>query len=105
MTSLVVASLWISASKQGSRLVYSAIVCISMLRHAATLRTLNMALVRPHLEYAVPVWDPNHYKDIEALVAVNSRNATVLINIHFNEDFFDRRCAYRNPRSVARQRL
>ena len=27
-------------------------------------------LVRPHLEYAVPVWDPHLYKDIDMLESV-----------------------------------
>ena len=36
----------------------------------ATLRTLYVALIRPHLEYAVPVWDSHLGKDIDALESV-----------------------------------
>ena len=41
-------------------------------KHAspATLRTLYVALIRPHLEYAVPVWDSHLGKDIDALESV-----------------------------------
>jgi len=32
-----------------------------------TLKTLYTALIWPHLEYAVPVWDPHLCKDIDML--------------------------------------
>ena len=37
---------------------------------AATLRVLYITHVRPHLEYATPVWDPHLVRDSEALESV-----------------------------------
>ena len=45
--------------------------------HQDTLRALYVALIRPHLEYGIPVWDPHLVKDINALEAVQ-RFATKL---------------------------
>ena len=66
LTSLGLTILRISAQKHESRLdgrfyKYAA---------PATLRTLYTALIHPHLEYAVPVWDPHLCKDIDALESV-----------------------------------
>ena len=38
--------------------------------HPGTLRSLYVTLIRPHLEYAVPVWDPHLRKDIDNLESV-----------------------------------
>ena len=35
-----------------------------------TLKTLYIAYIRPLLEYAVPVWDPHHKKDVVALESI-----------------------------------
>ena len=38
--------------------------------NTSTLKALYVTQVRPHLEYAIPVWDPHLSKDIEALESV-----------------------------------
>ena len=38
--------------------------------NTTTLRALYITQVRPHLEYAIPVWNPHLSKDIEALESV-----------------------------------
>ena len=38
--------------------------------NTSTLKALYISQVRPHLEYAIPVWDPHLSKDIEALESV-----------------------------------
>ena len=38
--------------------------------HPGTLRSLYVTLIRPHLEYAVPEWDPHLRKDIDNLESV-----------------------------------
>ena len=39
---------------------------------AETLNQLYVYLVRPHLEYAAPVWDPHLQKDIDKLESVQT---------------------------------
>ena len=44
--------------------------CFYKHAHPGTLRSLYVTLIRPHLEYAVPVWDPHLRKDIDNLESV-----------------------------------
>ena len=56
-------------------------------KHAspATLRALYTALICPHLECAVPVWDPHLCKDIHALESVQ-RFATKISTKSWNKN-------------------
>ena len=42
-------------------------------RGADVWKRLYMTYVRPHLEYAVAAWNPNHYQDIAKLERVQRR--------------------------------
>ena len=62
----------------GTLVYYNIIENFTDTRHLApALKTLYVVFVRPHLEYAVPVWDPHLKKDIQALESVQ-RLATKL---------------------------
>ena len=41
-----------------------------MLATPSTMKQLYLSLVRPHLEYAAPLWDPYLQKDVDALEGV-----------------------------------
>ena len=45
---------------------------------AELVRLLYVSLIRPHVEYAVPVWNPHLKKDIEKLENIQHR-ATRLV--------------------------
>jgi len=57
-------------------------------RSKETIMPLYKSLVRPHLEYCVPIWSPHYQKDIE-LVKEVQRRTTKLIddvrNLHHEE--------------------
>jgi len=57
-------------------------------RSKETIMPLYKSVVRPHLEYCVPIWSPHYQKDIELVEGVQ-RRATELIddvrNLHYEE--------------------
>ena len=48
---------------------------------AELVRLLYVSLIRPHLEYAVPVWNPYLRKDIEKIENVQHRATRLVPNI------------------------
>ena len=58
--------------------------------HQDTLRALYVALIRPHLEYGVPVWDPHLLKDINVLEAVQRFATKVCVKSWDTSDYQER---------------
>jgi hypothetical protein len=56
---------------------------------AELVRLLYVSLVRPHLEFAVPVWNPYFKKDIEKLEEIQQR-ATRLVPTLKKREYLDR---------------
>ena len=48
---------------------------------ADLVRLLYVSLVRPHLEFAVPVWNPFMKKDIEKLENIQYRATRLVLNL------------------------
>jgi len=69
-----------------------------------TLKQLYTAFVRPHLEYAVPVWDPHLTKDINALEAVQRFACRVCIK-SWDMSYSDMLQTMNIPRLSERRRL
>jgi len=69
-----------------------------------TLKQLYTAFVRPHLEYAVPVWDPHLTKDINALEAVQ-RFACRVCTKSWDMSYSDMLQTMNIPRLSERRRL
>ncbi len=58
-----------------------------------TLRQLYLSLVRPHLEYAAPVWSPHLHKDIAKLERTQqfaSKMCTKTWDSSYNDELLDR---------------
>ena len=58
--------------------------------HQDTLRALYVALIRPHLEYGVPVWDSHLLKDINVLEAVQRFATKVCVKSWNTLDYQER---------------
>ena len=54
------------------------------------LKALYVALIRPHLEYGVLVWDPHSLKDINALEAVQRFTTKVCVKSWNTLDYQER---------------
>ena len=53
---------------------------------------LYNSLIRPILEYAVPVWPPYLVKDVKILQGVQKRASRIVLNQKRGEMPYDRRC-------------
>ena len=69
----------------------------------STLKTLYIALIRPLLEYGVPVWDPHLRKDIDLLESVQ-RFATKLCTKSWSAHSYDERLHLLNLDSLSKRR-
>ena len=61
------------------------IKCSVSTTHVNVFSTLYLSLVRPILEYAVPVWCPYLVKDIRALESIQRRASRLALNQHKGE--------------------
>lgn len=61
-----------------------------------TIRQLYLSLVRPHLEYAVQLWDPHTQRDINKLESVQ-RFALKVISHQWDVGYEDLLCAVNIP--------
>ncbi len=50
---------------------------------------MYISLVRPHLEYAMQFWSPNHAKNIAKLEAVHCRATKMITSLH-NKSYEER---------------
>ncbi len=69
---------------------------------AESFKKIYKGIVRPHLEYAVPVWAPHYKKDIRTIEGVQ-RRATKLINGFKDKCYSDRLRELRMPTLVYRR--
>ena len=67
--------------------------------------TLYLSLVRPILEYAVPVWCPYLVKDIRALESIQRRASRLALNQHKGEMPYVDRCKLLKWPSLSDRRI
>jgi hypothetical protein len=70
----------------------------------STLKALYVALIRPHLEYGVPVWDPYLKKDIVLLESVQ-RFATKICTKSWSTHSYEERLHSLNLDSLRKRRV